>query len=163
METQHIPIQDLSVDPANARSHNSRNIEAIKSSLVKFGQQKPIVVNAKNEVIAGNGTLTAARDLGWEKLTVVYSDLSGSESMAYAIADNRTSELAVWDQEALAEQLSILQCDDSINEIVTGFTTKEIDDFINFTLPGVGVKELKENSFSVFEHICPKCGFEYDE
>ena len=54
METQHIPIQDLSVDPANARSHNSRNIEAIKSSLVKFGQQKPIVVNAKNEVIAGN-------------------------------------------------------------------------------------------------------------
>ena len=49
------PIADLSPDPANARHHDEISIDAIAASLRRFGQQKPIVVDPKGVVIAGNG------------------------------------------------------------------------------------------------------------
>ena len=67
MNIEETKIEDLHFDPANVRKHDEKNLEAIKSSLLRFGQQKPIVVDGKGIVIAGNGTLTAAKALGWEK------------------------------------------------------------------------------------------------
>jgi hypothetical protein len=49
------PIDGLKLDPANARLHNERNLNAIKASLNKFGQQKPIVALPDGTVIAGTG------------------------------------------------------------------------------------------------------------
>lgn len=94
-------ISELSFDPSNARKHSRKNIDAIKGSLAKFGQQKPIVINDKNIVIAGNGTMDAARELGWEHLDCVVTTLQGYEELAYALADNRTAELAEWDSKTL--------------------------------------------------------------
>lgn len=109
LQTFEIKVQDIYHDPNNARKHDSKNLAAIKGSLVKFGQQKPIVIDKKNIVLAGNGTLEAAKELGWEHITVVRSTLEGYEAMAYALADNRSSELAEWDQEQLGSQLVQLQ------------------------------------------------------
>lgn len=92
--------------------------------------QKPIVVDAKGVVIAGNGTLEAARALGWTKIDVVWSKLKGAEGVAYAIADNRTAELAEWDDKELAAVLEALQADESIDELVTGFSAEEIAELI---------------------------------
>lgn len=102
-------VHALFLDPANVRTHDEKNLEAIKGSLARFGQQKPIVVGRGNVVIAGNGTLVAARALGWPTIAVVRTELAGAEALAYAIADNRTSELAGWDTRALAEQLAALE------------------------------------------------------
>tara|TARA_R110002020_G_scaffold26072_8_gene84389 strand:+ start:2065 stop:2586 length:522 start_codon:yes stop_codon:yes gene_type:complete len=120
-------INDLMHDPSNVRTHSDTNIEAIKASLSRFGQQKPIVVNDDNVVVAGNGTLTAARELGWETISVVKTHLNGTEATAYAIADNRTAELAEWDNEALMDVLKSMQDDDSIDHLVTGFTDADIN------------------------------------
>jgi len=103
-----VKIEKLSPDPANVRKHSGRNIEAIKASLRRFGQQKPIVVNSNNMVVAGNGTLEAAVELGWEEIAVVCTDLEGSEAVAFALADNRTAELAAWDFQALGDQVQKL-------------------------------------------------------
>lgn len=103
-----VAIDKLSLDPSNARKHGDQNLSAIKGSLSKFGQQKPIVVTRKNVVIAGNGTLAAAKDLGWKEIQVRYTDLSGPEAIAFALADNRTSELAEWDKDILGAQLQAL-------------------------------------------------------
>ncbi len=105
-------IDSLVFDPINARKHPDKNIEAIKSSLAKFGQQKPIVINDKNIVIAGNGTLAAAKALGWKSINCVVSTLDDLNQMAFALADNRTSELAVWDFEAVHQQLAQLELAD---------------------------------------------------
>ena len=95
------PVAELREDPNNARAHDERNIEAIKTSLGAFGQRKPIVVR-DGVVVAGNGTLRAAVALGWDRIAVVDADdLSPAEAAAYALADNRTAELATWDTEAL--------------------------------------------------------------
>ncbi len=120
MNLEHLPLSALSADPANARRHNARNLDAIVASLRRFGQQKPIVVDAKNVVRAGNGTLAAAAALGWATVAVVRSDLAGADLAAYAVADNRSAELAEWDAEVLAATLS----DPAVGDV--GFTAAEL-------------------------------------
>jgi hypothetical protein len=80
-QLQHlsIPIESLHLDPANARKHGDRNRLAIRSSLARFGQRKPIVVRKDGMVVeAGNGTLEAAIELGWDQIaTAPQSSPSG--------------------------------------------------------------------------------------
>jgi ParB-like chromosome segregation protein Spo0J len=121
MKIKHEKLDALALDPANARLHDSRNLAAIKASLEAFGQRKPIVV-AGGVVVAGNGTLEAARALGWESIaTVSADDLDEAQRTAFAIADNRTAELADWDAAKLAEALALVTEDgDELGE-ATGF------------------------------------------
>ena len=104
--TVKIQITQLSLDPTNARKHSQRNLDAIAASLKKFGQRKPIVVH-KGVVLAGNGTLEAAKTLGWTEIEVaeVPSDWDLDTAKAYALADNKTAELAEWDESELAKQI----------------------------------------------------------
>lgn len=127
MKVESVSIATLSQDPANARKHDDKNLEAIKASLRRFGQQKPIVVDSSNVVRAGNGTLAAAIALGWDSINVVQTDLQGSEATAYAIADNRTAELAEWDESVLAASLSSL-ADVDVNLLSeSGFSDEEVE------------------------------------
>jgi DNA modification methylase len=108
-----VDIADLVLDPANARKHPEANIEAIKGSLAVYGQRKPLVVNRRTRAVeAGNGTLEAARDLGWKKIAVVFVDDDPATAAGFSIADNRTAELATWDQEALDKLLREVRSDD---------------------------------------------------
>jgi hypothetical protein len=111
-------IADLVSDPNNVRKHDTKNIEAIKGSLIKFGQQKPIVATKDGIVLAGNGTLQAAKEIGWDKISVYVTDLEGFNASAFAIADNRTSELASWD-DGLAESLNSLQAPVHVKSVRT--------------------------------------------
>ena len=111
MKLETVAIDSLSLDPANLRKHSQRNLDAIGASLRRFGQQKPIVVNAQNVVLAGNGTLTAARAIGWKEINIVRSELVGTQATAFGIADNRSAELADWD-EKLGEVLEALKAED---------------------------------------------------
>lgn len=105
-----VGVVDLTLDPSNARKHGARNLAAIKESLARFGQRRPLVVTSDLVVVAGNGTLEAARELGWKTVavTVVPDEWSLDQVRAYALADNRTAELAAWDGDLLDEQLSEL-------------------------------------------------------
>ena len=109
MNIENLSIDSVYQDPNNVRIHDDKNIEAIKGSLTKFGQQKPIVVDEKNIILAGNGTHLAAIALGWKQISVVRSNLKNFDKMAFALADNRTSELATWDMPKLAEQLEMIE------------------------------------------------------
>ena len=123
-----ISIAQLSLDPKNARKHSARNLEAIAASLLKFGQRKPLVVH-RGVVLAGNGTLEAARSLGWTEIEVseVPQDWDNDTAKAYALADNRTAELAEWDESELAKQLLDLQDKDwDITEL--GFEIPALSD-----------------------------------
>jgi hypothetical protein len=148
VNTERVTVASLFFDPANVRKHGSRNLDAIKSSLARFGQQKPIVVDADGIVRAGNGTLMAAKALGWDEIEIVRTNLRGSEATAYAIADNRTAELAEWDEGALAEQLAALQIDDETLAAATGFDASEIErialpvDVVEDEVPEVPVEPI---------------------
>lgn len=107
LKIESVSVEWLSFDPSNARKHSDNNLSAIAESLKQFGQRKPIVVTADNVVVAGNGTLEAARMLGWPKIDVVRApaDWSHDQVKAFALADNRSAELAEWNPEVLSAQL----------------------------------------------------------
>jgi DNA modification methylase len=122
-----VPISELSCDPANLRLHGERSIEAIKASLRRFGQQKPVVVDAAGVVIAGNGTLEAARQLGWPEIAAVRSELAGVDRVGYAIADNRTAELSAWDEDALRATMAAMP-DAAIADL--GWSPEELEELL---------------------------------
>lgn len=118
------PVDGLIFDPNNAVKHSQRNIEAIMESLCLYGQMKPIVVRKQTRVVmAGNGTLEAAKRLGWTVIAASFSAMTDDEARDYGIADNRTSDFHTWDEEVLA-RLVILKA--GTKERVDGWTHEEI-------------------------------------
>ena len=104
----------------NPKLHDQAAIEA---SFERFGMQAPLMLDDDGRLIVGHGRvemLAARRSAGkaalrgirvgadgsWLVPAIVGSGLSGSESLAYLIADNRTSEIGGWDNRMLVEMLS---------------------------------------------------------
>lgn len=134
MKLEKLKISQLTPDPANARRHGDSNLSAIAASLEQFGQRKPIVVSKDNIVVAGNGTMRAAQQLGWELIDAVRvpADWSDAKIKAFALADNRVAELAEWDTSVLMAQAGELMAD--------GFKLEEF----GFTDADLGVFEVQE-------------------
>jgi DNA modification methylase len=110
LTVETVPVTKLTFDPNNARKHNRKNLDAIKASLKEFGQRRPLVVTTEYVVVAGNGTLEAAKSLGWEEIAVTVLPFDDPEkAKAYALADNRTAELAEWDMEILTATVDELE------------------------------------------------------
>lgn len=99
----------IDIDKLNHLDGNPRkgSIEAIVASYSEFGQVKPIVAKPNGDgtftVIAGNHQLAAARKLGWTHIAAVQYDVENEKAIAFALADNRTSELGHTDQVLVAE------------------------------------------------------------
>jgi ParB-like chromosome segregation protein Spo0J len=125
LKVEKVSIASLQTDPENVRRHGDRNIDAIKASLTRFGQQHPIVVDSKGVVRVGNGRLEAMRQLGWTECYVIKTNLTDAELDAYAVADNRTSELASWDLDGLDVLLKDLS-EGGIDLKDIGFTEGDI-------------------------------------
>jgi DNA modification methylase len=93
-------------DPANARKHSERNIEEIARSLREFGQHAPLVVQrSTNRILVGNGRWEAMKRLGWPEAQVLFVDDDNITAVRRALADNRTAELAEWDDDVLSALL----------------------------------------------------------
>jgi len=126
LEDLLVAIKDLHPDPANARVHDDRNLQAIRESYQRFGQQKPIVIDSGGKVIAGNGQLAAAADLGWTHIAAVTTDLDETTATAFAIADNQSGALAAWNDEQLAALIRELQEEDASLLAATGFDDHDL-------------------------------------
>lgn len=118
-------IRDLTFDPRNPRQHTPRNIGMIADVLQTIGPARSIVIDEKNEIIAGNGVIEAAAQAGITHVRVYDRDtgelgpaapegepsilavrvtgLTDAQKREYAVADNRTGDLSSWDTEVLAE------------------------------------------------------------
>ena len=107
MKIETLQIKDLTPDPENARQHDDKNLKAIQGSLKAFGQRKPIVITEDGVIVAGNGTVEAAKRLGWTEIEAVRvpGDWTPEQTKAFALADNKTAELAKWDVKVLNAQL----------------------------------------------------------
>lgn len=128
LTVRRVPLDAIHPDPANVRLHNERNMEAIKGSLARFGQQKPIVVDRGGTIRAGNGTYAAAKALGWAEIDVVETDLEGIEAIAYALADNRASDLSGFNEPELAKLLVELRAQEALDG--TGFDDEDLDEIL---------------------------------
>lgn len=114
MSTKKIKISELIPDKKNARKHNPRNIGMIGNSLQEVGPARSIVIDENNKILAGNGTVDAAAQVGIEKIIVVdahddaiiavrKTGLTEEQKTKLALYDNRTAELAEWDAVVIEE------------------------------------------------------------
>lgn len=156
MQIEKIAVTELSFDPSNARKHSEKNIEAIKGSLRKFEQQKPIVVSKDNIVLAGNGTLQAAIALGWKEIDIVRSRLTGAEAMAYSLSDNRTSDMSEFDTDILGSQLQAL-FEDGFEIGEFGFDVADFD--LKTTESGDPFESDEKKNDKMI--LCPNCSHSF--
>jgi DNA modification methylase len=125
LSVSRVALTRIVPDPANARSHNAANLDAIEASLRRFGQAEPLVVQAGTlRLIAGHGRLEAMKRLGWTEADVVELEVETTDAAALGIALNRTAELAGWDEAALARILAALREEDAL--CGTGYSDAEV-------------------------------------
>ena len=122
-----VAIPDLRPHPRNPRRGN---VEVIAASLKRFGQLRPILVQAStNYIVAGNHTYAAAVELGWDQIAAVVTDMDDDRAAAYLLADNRTAEYATYDEEQLADVLRELEAIGGLEG--TGWTADDFDDLMS--------------------------------
>lgn len=128
-------ISQLRGDPRNPRRRTSRSADRIAHSLQTLGAGRSILIDEAGQIIAGNGVVEAAGQVGIEKVRVVEADgheiiavrrtdLTAEQKVQLAIADNRTSELSEWDDDVLAA----LQ-DEGV-DVADWFRPEELDELI---------------------------------
>lgn len=121
-------LEKLNPHPKNPRRGN---IPVIAKSLDYLGQYRPIVVNLgtltnrPNEILAGNHTYLAAQQLGWTQIDCHFLDVDDETANRILAVDNKSNDLAVYDNEVLAEFLSGLPHLDA-----TGWNEKELTDLL---------------------------------
>lgn len=130
-----VPIDSLVPDPANAKVHGAKNLAVIRASLERFGQVKPLAVRAADRVvIAGNGRLQVAKALGWTHVAVVLMDGTPEQLAAFALVDNKSAELAEWDDTALAELMQVAEAGD-VDLSGLGWNQRELDALLDSDEP----------------------------
>lgn len=101
-----VPVADLRPHPDNPRRGD---LSTLKESLGHHGQYRPIVVNRQTmEVLAGNHTLRGAQELGWTEIAATFVDVDADQARRILLVDNRSSDLADYDDEGLLELLQDL-------------------------------------------------------
>ena len=138
LEPLAFDIARLSPMPGNPRKGD---VDAVVRSYSAFGQRKPIVARREGEggiVIAGNHQLAAAKKMGWERIAVVFVEDDDITAKAFALADNRTSDLGTYDSEALADLIR----DVSISEELLASASYSLDDLDKL----LGVEALEQAS-----------------
>jgi ParB family chromosome partitioning protein len=82
-----IPIEDIIVKKRIRQDMG--DIPALAESMKRFGLLSPLVINKKNELIAGGRRLEAARYLGWKTINVVVLDVPEKlAKLEYEIEEN---------------------------------------------------------------------------
>jgi site-specific DNA-methyltransferase (adenine-specific) len=101
-----VAIDTLEPFPGNPRRGD---LDAIRASLRRFGQVRPILVDG-SRIVAGHHLVRAAEAEGWTHVAAIANEFgSEDEARAYLLADNRTAELGSIDEEALNAQLQALR------------------------------------------------------
>lgn len=127
-------INSLLPDHKNARRRTDRSASLIKESIDRYGAARSIVIDEDNRILAGNGTIEAAKAAGIKNVRIIESDgteviavrrtgLTEDEKIGVALSDNRSSDLSEWDQEMLRRlseehDISPWFDDDDLNELL---------------------------------------------
>lgn len=127
--------KDLLPYAQNSRTHSEYQIKQIADSIIEFGFTNPVLIDEKDEVIAGHGRIFAAMKLELPKVPViVMSHLSPTQKKAYVIADNKLALNAGWDLDLLKLQLNELD-NEQFDLTLTGFDDTELDTLLGEVIP----------------------------
>jgi ParB-like chromosome segregation protein Spo0J len=148
---EHVPVDRLTPHPANPREGD---IGAIAESIRMNGWFGTIVAQTSTgHVIAGNHRLEAARLLGMEEVPVFWADVDDNTARRMLLADNRTSDLATYNLDLLADILREAATVDTLAG--TGFDPDDLDSILDLQPEPPQWDEPPAARF----HRCPSCGY----
>lgn len=120
-------------------------VEDVVESIKQCSYIAPIVIDEDGVILAGHTRYQALKKLGYKECNViVVSGLSEEQKKKYRLYDNKTGELASWDQKLLSEELS--DVDFQGYDFGQPFTAVHDDD-------GDGTEETGPKTIT-----CPCCG-----
>tara|TARA_Y100000004_G_scaffold173473_1_gene211380 strand:- start:6086 stop:7354 length:1269 start_codon:yes stop_codon:yes gene_type:complete len=121
-----VALDDLVEYPDNPREGD---IGAIMESILENGQYRPLIVNARNNrILAGNHTYKALKELSETEAFVTFVDVDELQEKKIVLADNRTSELATFNNFELSKMLTQLAEEDELKG--TGYDLDDLDSMI---------------------------------
>ena len=134
-------VDELVPSMGNPRQHSPEHVKQIAASIGEFGFTIPVLLDEKDEVIAGHGRLLAARELGLSEVpTLTATGWSEAQKRAYRIADNKLTESGQWDDHLLREQLEELAGEFPLEAL--GFAQSELDELLTGGSP-LEVEEIE--------------------
>lgn len=156
-------IDELKFDDKNFNKHTEFGMSLLEKSLQEFGAGRSVLIDKNNRIIAGNGIIEAAGNVGIEDVQIVETDgtkiiavkrpdidLDTEEGRRMAFADNQTGAVDLsWDEDKLKLH----------------FTEEELIKWGGANILGSEidwdkVKELNDESYEEPEHEmleCPNC------
>ena len=101
-------ISDLRFDDKNFNKHTAKGMSLLEKSLQQYGGGRSILIDKDNNIIAGNGIVEAAGNIGLEDVQIVESD--GSKIIAVkrtdvALDSEKGRQMALADNATAAEDL----------------------------------------------------------
>lgn len=128
-EIQYCNPEELIPYEKNPRD-NRAALDAIELSIEEYGFTNPILVNEEKVILAGHTRREAAILAGLEKVPYIVVDgLTEAQQKAYRLADNKLSELSIWDEDLLKEELEDL-LDEDYDISLTGFSDIDLTDLL---------------------------------
>lgn len=121
-----VPVGKLVEHPANPRRGR---VDAIEASIIANGFYGAVVAQrSTGHILGGNHRFQAAQLTGMEKIPVIWADVDDATAKRILLADNRTNDIAGYDDDAL---LAILEeCRAEENLLGTGYDDKFVDDLL---------------------------------
>lgn len=112
MKQLTLKLSELVRPERNIRIHTEKQLEEFERSVRMFGQIRPIVVDEKNTILAGNGLYETLLRMGEEQALVYkYENLTESQKKKLMIADNKIFSLGIENLDTLNEFLEELNGD----------------------------------------------------
>lgn len=128
-EIQYCNPEELIPYEKNPRD-NRAALDAIELSIEEYGFTNPILVNEEKVILAGHTRREAAILAGLVKVPYIVVDgLTEAQQKAYRLADNKLSELSIWDEDLLKEELEDL-LDEDYDISLTGFSDVDLTDIL---------------------------------
>jgi DNA modification methylase len=123
------PLASIKPYSSNPR-HNDGAVDAVARSIKEFGFRQPLVLDADGVIIVGETRFKAACKLGLTEVPVhVANGLSPAQAKAYRLADNKTAQLATWNEELLIQELLDLERLE-VDLDLTGFSAEELTELM---------------------------------
>lgn len=91
----------------NNPRNNDMAVDAVAESIKQFGFKNPVIIDKDGVIVAGHTRYKAAKKLGITDIPCISAnDLSDEQIKAFRLADNKTAELAEWDEDLLGKEMS---------------------------------------------------------
>ena len=110
LQIELVPITAIRPYENNAKIHTPEQIEQIKNSILEFGNNDPIAIDASGVIIEGHGRLMALKELGYKEVEVIrLGHLTEEQRKAYTLIHNKLTMNTDFDLDLLALELESIE------------------------------------------------------